>query len=74
MAQEKHYRIDYLLRGAYKSFYIRSSSMDDPEAWHWATVDAGLGQLPKYRHDPVTKLSKPQAERLGVTDVEWSIA
>lgn len=74
MAQEHHYRIDYLLNGAYKTFYVRSFHMDNPEAWHWATVDAGYGQLPKYRHDPITKLSKPQAERLGITNVEWSRA
>jgi hypothetical protein len=74
MAQEHHYRIDYLLNGSFKSFYVRASEMNNAEAWHWATVDAGLGQLPKYRADPVAKLSKPKAERLGVTDVEWSRA
>ena len=29
MAQEKHYRIDYLLNGAFKSFYIRTPLMDN---------------------------------------------
>lgn len=72
MAQEKHYRIDYLLKGACKSFHIRAARMDNAEAWHWATVDAGFGELPKYRSDPVIKLSKPKAEKLGVTCVEWS--
>ncbi|WP_296187860.1 DUF6555 family protein [Pseudomonas sp. UBA1879] len=71
MAQEHHYRINYLLDGAYKTFYIRAAKMDNAEAWHWASVDAGFGQLPKYRSDPATKLSKPQAERFGITDVEW---
>lgn len=74
MAQEHHYRIDYLLQGAYKTFYIRASKMDNAEAWHWATVDAGIGQLPKYRTDPVSRLSKPQAEKHGITNVEWSKA
>lgn len=74
MAQEKHYRIDYLLNGNYKTFYIRAARMDNAEAWHWATVDAGIGQLPKYRTDPVNKLSKPQAEKHGITDVEWKTA
>jgi hypothetical protein len=74
MPQERHYRIDYLLDGAYKSFYIRTSKMNNTLAWHWATVDAGFGQLPKYRSDPVTQLSKPQAERLGITNVEWNEA
>lgn len=71
MAQEHHYRIDYLLQGAYKTFYIRAAKMDNAEAWHWATVDAGIGQLPKYRTDPVSRLSKPQAEKHGITNVEW---
>jgi len=74
MAQEKHYRIHYLLNGAFKSFYIRTPLMDNAEAWHWATVDAGYGQLLRYRSDPVAKLSKPKAERFGITDVEWSRA
>lgn len=74
MAHEHHYRIDYLLNGGYKTFYIRANKMDNAEAWHWASVDAGYGQLPKYRTDPITKLSKPQAERFGITGVEWSTA
>jgi len=71
MPLEHHYRIDYLLHGNYKSFYVRAATMSNAEAWHWATLDAGIGQIPKYRTDPVPKLSKPQAERLGVTNVEW---
>lgn len=72
MAQDKHYRIDYLNNGAYKTFYIAAERMDSAEAWHWASVDAGFGQIPKYRRDPVPKLSKPQAERLGIANVEWT--
>ena len=71
MPPEHHYRIDYLLHGTYKSFYVRAVTMSNAEAWHWATLDAGIGQIPKYRTDPVPKLSKPQAERLGLTNVEW---
>ena len=71
MPLERHYRIDYLLHGTYKSFYVRALTMSNAEAWHWATLDAGIGQIPKYRTDPVPKLSKPQAERLGLTNVEW---
>jgi hypothetical protein len=48
--------------------------MDNADAWHWAAVDAGFGQIPKYRSDKVPKVSKPQAERLGITNVEWSAA
>lgn len=74
MPTEHHYRIDYLNQGAYKSFYVRCAKMDNAEAWHWATVDAGVGELPKYRSDRIIKLSKPKAERLGITEVTWSPA
>lgn len=74
MAQEQHYRIDYLLKGAYKTLYIRTAKMDNAEAWHWASVDAGFGQIPKYRFDPAPKLTKPQAEKFGISDVEWKKA
>lgn len=47
--------------------------MTKAEAWHWASIDAGVGQLPKYRADPVPKLSKPQAEKHGIANVEWSL-
>lgn len=72
VAQYKHFRIDYLLHGKYKSFYISAESMDNASAWHWASVDAGFGQIPKYRSDKVPKVSKPKAEQLGLTDVEWA--
>lgn len=72
MAQQAHYRIDYLLNGCYKTFFISASHMDKAEAWHWATVDAGFGQIPKYRSDKVPKLSRPQAEGHGIANVEWS--
>jgi len=72
MSQERHFRINYVLKGTYKTFYLCAQAMNNAEAWHWATIDAGIGQLPKYRNDPVTKLSKPQAEKHGVTNVEWS--
>jgi len=74
MHNSHHYRIDYLLHGAFKSFRICAAHMDNADAWHWATVDAGFGHIPKYRLDPVPKLSKPQAEKKGVTDVEWTDA
>jgi hypothetical protein len=74
MNGRKHYRIDYLLKGNYKTFYISAEKMDNAEAWHWATVDAGFGQIPKYRSDRVPKISKPQAEHLGVAQVEWTVS
>ncbi|HEX8596713.1 MAG TPA: DUF6555 family protein [Pseudomonas sp.] len=74
MSQSEHYKIDYLYHGAYRSFYVRTTDMSNSEAWHWASVDAGIGQIPKYRTDKVPKVSKPLAERHGVTDVSWSTA
>lgn len=74
MSQHKHYRIDYLLHGSYKTFYISAAAMDNAEAWHWATVDAGFGQIPKYRNDRTPKISKPEAEHLGVVNVEWTVS
>jgi hypothetical protein len=72
MALHKHYRIDYLLHGSYKTFYVSALAMDNAEAWHWASVDAGFGQIPKYRTDKVPKISKPKAEQLGISQVEWT--
>ncbi|MFJ5300242.1 DUF6555 family protein [Pseudomonas sp. SLFW] len=74
MANSTHFRIDYLIHGSYKTFYIHSPAMDASEAWHWATVDAGIGQIPKYRSDKVPRLTQRQAEQLGLTHVEWTAA
>ncbi len=56
MALPKHYRIDYLMNGSFKSFYIRTEHMDNVEAWHYASVDAGLARIPKYRLEKVPRL------------------
>jgi len=48
--------------------------MDNAEAWHWAAVDAGMADIPKYRYDKVPKVSKPKAERLGIEQVVWKPA
>lgn len=74
MSHSPHYKIDYLLHGTRKTLYVRAELMNNPEAWHWAAVDAGFGQIPKYRIDKVPKVSKPLAERLGITEVAWSPA
>ncbi|GFM68006.1 hypothetical protein PSCICO_32850 [Pseudomonas cichorii] len=71
MALPKHYRIDYLLNGTFKSFYIRADNMDNAEAWHHASVDAGLARIPKYRLEKVPRVTKPHAEHFGITNVEW---
>jgi hypothetical protein len=72
MSQSKHFKIDYLLNGAFKSFYISALHMDNHEAWHHASVDAGLARIPKYRTEKVPRVSKPYAEHFGITNVEWA--
>jgi len=74
MPASNHYKIEYLLAGVYKSFYVSADYMDNAEAWNWAAIDAGAGEIPKYRWDKVSKVSKPKAERLGIADVQWSVA
>ncbi|MDY7560916.1 hypothetical protein QN382_06910 [Pseudomonas sp. 10B1] len=72
MNHSKHYRIDYLLNGSFKSFYISAEFMDNTEAWHHASVDAGIGRIPKYRLERVPRVSRPYAEHFGISDVEWA--
>ncbi|MGV8918894.1 MAG: DUF6555 family protein [Pseudomonas sp.] len=72
MNQYKHYRIDYLLNGAFKSFYIRAEFMDHTEAWHHASVDAGIGRIPKYRLEKVPRVTQAYAEHFGISNVEWA--
>lgn len=71
MNNEKIFVIDYHLHGKPKFFKIRAEAMDNAEAWHWASCDAGVGHIPRYGREKVQKVSKPQAERYGITDVTW---
>ncbi|MDC6378964.1 hypothetical protein BW687_002090 [Pseudomonas graminis] len=74
MTQSRHYRIDYLLDGHFKSFYISARAMSDAEAWHWAAVDSGVAPIPRYRREKVRVVSKPLAELHGIAEVLWSQA
>lgn len=74
MPHSAHYRIDYVLNGCGKNFYLSAQSMSNAEAWHWAAVDSGVGQIPKYRSDKVKVISKPVAERHGIAGVQWAAA
>lgn len=74
MPHSAHYRIDYVHNGADKSFYVSAETMSNAEAWHWAAVDSGVAQIPKYRRDRVQIVSKPLAERHGIVQVQWSHA
>jgi hypothetical protein len=74
MQHTQHYRIEYLFHGKPRWFYVCAKQMDNAEAWHWAAVDAGVADIPKYRCDRTIKLSKPKAERLGIGAVAWKPA
>jgi hypothetical protein len=65
------YVIDYTLHGAPKSFVIRAEKMDAPEAWHWASCDAGVGRIGRFGREQVKKTSKPLAEKFGIEQVSW---
>lgn len=68
------YIIDYNFHGAPKSFIIRRETMNSSEAWLWASCDAGVAFIPKPGRRPFKPFTKPMAEKLGVTDVQWKEA
>jgi hypothetical protein len=63
--------IEYKLHDQPKSFVIRAKSMRNADAWHWASCDAGIAPIPKPGKPPLKVVSKPQAERYGITEVKW---
>lgn len=65
------YIIEYVIHGEAKSFVIRADKMDNAEAWHWASCDAGFGHIPRSSRDTTKKTTKPMAERFGISDVRW---
>ncbi|WP_025109751.1 DUF6555 family protein [Pseudomonas sp. H1h] len=71
MSQTDLFVVDYKLHGQAKSFVIRAKKMRNEDAWHWASCDAGLAPIPKPGRPPLKVMSRPQAERFGVTDVKW---
>ncbi|WP_256544482.1 DUF6555 family protein [Pseudomonas sp. HMSC08G10] len=68
------YIIDYRLHGQPRSFIIRLERMDNAEAWHWASCDAGVGIIPKFGREKIRKVSRPMAERYGLSDVSWRLS
>ena len=68
------YIIEYTLHDEARSFIIRSERMDNAEAWHWASCDAGVGIIPKFGREKIKKVSRPMAERYGVTGVSWRLS
>lgn len=71
MRAPTHYLIKYRLNGIERSFYLYASAMSSAKAWHMTAVDAGFAEIPKYRCDKVPDVSKPKAEKYGISDVEW---
>ncbi|OYQ00876.1 DUF6555 family protein [Pseudomonas mandelii] len=65
------YVIEYKLHGEPKSFVIRAKIRSNADAWHWASCDAGVAPIPKPGRKPLKLVSKPQAEKYGLTDVAW---
>lgn len=65
------YVIDYEIHGVPKSFIIRADIMNNAEAWHWASCDAGVARIPKFAREKIRRVSRPLAERFGVIDVRW---
>lgn len=63
--------IEYKLHGKSKSFIIRAKMMRNQDAWQWASCDAGLAPIPKPGKPPLKIITKPQAEKYGITDVKW---
>jgi hypothetical protein len=71
MNNAKLFVIDYTLQGEPKSFIIRLEKLDAAEAWHWASCDAGVGRIGRFAREQVKKTSQDQAERYGITNVQW---
>lgn len=74
MNSAKLYVIDYTLNGEAKSFIIRAQAMDNGEAWHWASCDAGVGRIGRFGRERVKKTSRPMAEKFGIEGVSWRLA
>jgi len=71
MTNAKLFVIDYTLHGQPKSFIIRLEKLDNAEAWHWASCDAGVGRIGRFAREQVKKTSQPQAEKFGIENVQW---
>ena len=63
--------IAYKLHGEAREFIVRAERMNNAEAWHWAACEAGVGVIPKFTASDIRKVSRPVAERFGITVVQW---
>ncbi|QVW21908.1 hypothetical protein KJF94_18690 [Pseudomonas hormoni] len=71
MARTDIFIIEYKLHEKSRSFIIRAQKMSNGDAWHWAACDAGIAPIPKPGKPPLKVISKPQAEKYGITEVRW---
>lgn len=71
MSNAKLFIIEYTLHGTPRSFIIRQEKMDNDEAWHWASCDAGIGRIGRFGLEKVKKTSRPVAEKFGIENVTW---
>ena len=71
MNSAKLFVIDYTLHGSPKSFIIRLPAVDNANAWHWASCDAGVGRIGRFGREAVKKTTRPEAEKLGIENVTW---
>lgn len=74
MKRNDLFTIHYQLHGEPKSFIVRAPQMNNAEAWHWASCDAGVAVIPKFGQQNLKRVSRPMAEKYGITDVQWSSA
>ncbi|MGU9825023.1 DUF6555 family protein [Pseudomonas sp. ADAK22] len=68
------FTIEYQLHGVPKSFIVRAPQMDNAQAWHWASCDAGVAVIPKFGQNTLKRVSRPMAEQYGITRVRWNSA
>lgn len=73
MLSPQLYVIEYELHGKHREFVIRLEVMNNAEAWHWASCDAGLGVIPRFGQRNIRKVSRPTAERYGLAEVKWRL-
>lgn len=74
MAGQQLYVIEYALHAQPRTFIIRLERMDNAQAWHWASCDAGVGIIPRFGQHQIKRVSRPMAERYGITEVKWRLA
>ncbi|WP_300628476.1 DUF6555 family protein [Pseudomonas sp.] len=71
MKNNELFTINYQLHGRPRSFIVRAARMNNAEAWHWASCDAGVAIIPRFGQNNLKRVSKPMAEKYGITDVHW---